>query len=339
MAFDWLAFLNRRGIDYSEKGPSATTGNISIKCPFCGSSDRSMHMAISIRGRGWRCFRNPRQHRGRSPVKLIQALLGCSWEEAFRIAGVSSIRNTVDGKPFNQHVATLLRRDTKTNTDEQSLRLLPAFKPLLNIGSGRYFANYLVEKRDYRFFDISNLCAEYGLHYALTGPFAWRIIFPIYMNDRLVCWIGRTLSENTNMRYRTLSADPENAERDSLPLAVMSVEHTLLNHDQLRNGGEELIVCEGPFDAMRIDYFGADFGVRATCVYTKSISDEQISLLSDIGLKFARRTLLFDTDTQLDDLRSLSRVAHLDFRVRHIPNRYKDPAELPRNAVYDLIGV
>src|ERR1700749_2815452 len=82
--FDWVYFLESRGIEYSDRGPSTSRGNVYIHCVFCGDEDQGRHMGVSILGRGWGCWKNS-AHRGIAPTRLIQALLGCSWDEAARI--------------------------------------------------------------------------------------------------------------------------------------------------------------------------------------------------------------------------------------------------------------
>src|SRR6185436_20537355 len=86
MAIDWRAFFRRHNIDYVTSGPNASKGRLQIKCPFCGQDDPSEHMGVSIRGKGWSCWRNA-GHRGVSSERLIQALLRCSSEEAKRLIG------------------------------------------------------------------------------------------------------------------------------------------------------------------------------------------------------------------------------------------------------------
>src|ERR1700678_739755 len=87
--FDWVAFLSSRNIHYETRGPNVAHGNVTVHCPFCGPADSSTHMSISIEGHGWRCWRN-HSHKGKNPVRLVQAILGCSWEVANATVGNSS---------------------------------------------------------------------------------------------------------------------------------------------------------------------------------------------------------------------------------------------------------
>src|SRR5690554_4770393 len=84
---DWVAFLTQYNVDFITEGPNLAHGNVGVRCPFCGD-DPSYHMGISLDGHGWNCWRNG-QHRGRSPIRLIQALTGVSREKALAIAGHS----------------------------------------------------------------------------------------------------------------------------------------------------------------------------------------------------------------------------------------------------------
>jgi hypothetical protein len=210
------------------------------------------------------------------------------------------------------------------------------FRPLANRGGGRYFANYLVE-RGYSLDDIPELQHTYNLQYAIAGPFKYRLIFPITINGKLVNWTGRSISPNETLRYRTLSANPETAKENGLPMATRSIERTLFNYDNIMEGGDELLICEGPFDAMRLDYVGEFHGVRATCVFTKNVSDEQINLLEGVRDLYDRMTLVIDNDAQLDVLAVQRRLAHLDCGTRRIPRKYKDPADMPLKEAFKFV--
>src|SRR5271157_5295521 len=86
VTFDWVSFLETNQIPYVTSGPSVTKSHVACHCPWCGVDDPSEHLSISLIGQGFRCWRQP-LHSGKNPAKLIQALLGCSWEQANNLAG------------------------------------------------------------------------------------------------------------------------------------------------------------------------------------------------------------------------------------------------------------
>lgn len=338
MAFNWPRFLKAHNIEWVDKGPSTTKDNIATRCPWCGQGDPSHHLAISIDGKGYRCFR-VKSHRGRSVPRLIAALLNCSWPEALRLAGVPSISTDITEHDLGRRMAMLVNGASKTNGDAKRLKLLPEFRPVTDWGAGRYFVDYLIEKRGYEALDIPRLTKTYNLQCTIHGLFRWRLIFPITMGGVLVNWTGRTLSGNDGLRYRTLSANPEKAKESGLPVATRSIEKTLFNYDNLLNGGRELLITEGPFDAMRLDYFGAPFGIRATCTYTKSISSDQIALLDGLRELYDDFTRVLDLDAQLDLLYEQQRMAHLDVGTKRMPPGFGDPAELTKAAALEFLNV
>src|SRR4029077_17798771 len=74
--FDFIAFFKAYNVEYRESGPNVGKDHVVIHCPFCGAADEGQHLSVSLLGRGWRCFRQPVEHRGIAPHRLIRALSG-----------------------------------------------------------------------------------------------------------------------------------------------------------------------------------------------------------------------------------------------------------------------
>lgn len=338
MAFDWIKFFDARRIEWSDS-QGASSGNVVIHCPLCGSGDHGMHMAVSLQDRGWRCFR-VRGHSGRSVPRLIQLLTMCSWEDACRVAGVASQHLLPDEALIGARALDAIRNPRAAGVDaatRSTLRLLPEFKPLANRGSGRMFSEYLIYERGYTHFDIGPLARLYDLRYAIQGTFDKRIIFPIYMRGELVNWTGRTISKTNGLRYRTLSADPEKAKENQLPVAKISVERTLYNYDNVLEGGRELLIAEGPFDAMKLDYYGNRYEVHAVATYTKSLSADQVVLLEGLRNRYGQMTRVLDNDAELDLLQEQRRAGHLGLGVKRIPRHRKDPDSMSYDEILGFI--
>lgn len=330
-----MAFCDRHKIDYVSAGKD----HINIQCKWCGNADHGYHLAISLSGKGYRCFRAPEQHKGRSNPKLIQAILGCPWPEAFSIAGEESRGSSYAEGEFLSRAKELLGGGKKQLSAEiGQLKFPKEFRPLLPEGSGSYFLEYMAA-RGYTANDFPKLSKRYDLQCAISGFFKYRVIFPIYMNDRLVAWTGRTITKNTEVRYQTLSANSDVAERYGLPQATKSIEKTLWNYDILLKGGETLYICEGPFDALRLDFVGAKYGIHATCVFKKQISDEQSSLLDIVVRRFDRCILLFDPDAYLDTFSMRSKLAHLNLGTHKLPAGFDDPAEMSFAQTERFLGI
>lgn len=338
MAFNWIQFFDRHRIDYVTSGPSVTKGHIAIRCVWCGNSDQSHHLAISLSGAGYKCWRAPQQHKGRAAAKLIQALLDCTWTEAFNIAGEGSRGAALSESDFTARAQALLNGGKKAVSDTKTLTFLPEFRPLLAEGVGLRFVNYMAE-RGYPDARLPALHRIYGLQCAIMGSFRYRVIFPVYMRGKLATWTGRAITNNADLRYYTLSANPDVAEEKGLPQAAMSIEKTLWNFDELLKGGEELYICEGPFDALRLDSIGRRHFMRATCVFKKQVSAEQAALLDEVVPRFARSYLLFDPEAYADTLVVRSQLAHLKLGTRTLPPQFEDPGALSVKATRQFLGV
>src|SRR6202040_650598 len=112
------------------------------------------------------------------------------------------------------------------------------------------------------------------------GPFSYRVVIPVFLNKRLVTWTGRSIAPSEELRYRSLSTDPEKA--NGLPVALENIKHTLFDYDSLKEGGRVLAVAEGPLDAMRLGFLGERYGIKATCLFGKSLHPMQLDLLHEI---------------------------------------------------------
>lgn len=339
ITFDWPKFFGEHAIFYVTRGPNVGRGEVAIRCPWCGPDDPSHHMAINLGGAGWRCWRNPAMHSGKSPVRLIQALLHCDYRMAASIAGVSALA-TSGMQPFDEQIRSILGGPIAARAQKPLAAGLPMpkeFMPLhqaRNFTSGRPFLLYL-EKRGFQMEHAERLCFEYDLRFCVTGAFAGRIIIPVFLKaGMLASWTGRTVDPHNPVRYKTLTTDPEKAEAEGSPLALLPISHCLWNIHQA--AGHTLVVCEGPFDAINVDVRGAKQGIRATCLFTKSISITQKALLNAVSGNFDRKVVLLDRDASADAVSLASQLAFLGFELNFLPPGVKDPAELSTEQVWQL---
>lgn len=331
MRFDWPAFLKQRGIPYVTSGPNTARGNISIRCPFCGDSDHSQHLGISLEGRGWSCWRNRIEHRGIRPHRLIQALIGCSYPEAAQIVGdVDSSLPAINDNSFGDHINALIRGAPQAKPKPvKPLIMAPEIRPLIKSPLGhQQFRKYL-HARKYSSEQIAELFVRYDLHGAFRGAFRYRMVFPVSHPEGLVCWTGRSILAQEGLRYKALSADERKAKLDNVPVARLAIHSCLWQAEKLyEEGGDMLVIVEGPFDAMRVDFLGREFGIRATCVFGKHVSVDQIALLVDIAPKFKHHVLLLDPDAFFESQGLVTMIEPLGFRTCALPHGLKDPAML-----------
>src|SRR5262245_23291136 len=310
---DWPDLLSRHGITYVEGGPNVGRNNIAIACPWCGTGDPGQHLVISLEDKGWMCWRN-HAHRGRSAVHLLATLLRCSRAEAARKLGIQYT-------PLPDDLAQTVNDLSNPPKPEPAKLENPAeFKPLRDLPSARRFLAYLAS-RGFPQADALKLAEEYGLCYALRGRFHNRILFPVWDGKHLLGWTGRTISEREPRRYLTHGR----------------LHTALLWHNQLRRSRAHiLVVCEVPFDSLKLNYLGAPHLI-ATCCFTSAPSVEQLGLLHELAPRFSRCILMLDYDSVAPTMRTDDQLAAIGFRTCWLPARIKDPGSLDKNALWGLV--
>lgn len=323
---NWQAFLDARRIRYATTGPNVARDHIAIQCPWCGAADPSEHLGISLRGRGWACWRN-KAHRGKSNAFLITALIGCSMEEAHRIAGTGSVHVPDD---FMGRMEGLLRPPGPAASRPFSLYLRDEFKSFdTALPSRKLYVDYLI-RRGFSESEIRQFTERYGVHYCTRGVYRNRVIFPVYYHDELVTWTGRSIFPDERLRYKTLSPDHAIAGTEGYLPALSQITNYLLWYDDLMDDpcDDTIYICEGPFDALKVRVLGRPDGVTATCLFTSNISEQQIGLLHNLLPKYKHRYLLLDPEAFANALHIRSALAALDVQVAKLKPGVSDPGDL-----------
>jgi hypothetical protein len=284
MRFDWRAFCESNNIHFVTDTSNVADNHIAIRCPFCANNDPSQHMGLSLDNRNpvWGCLRDTR-HRGRNPVFLVMRLSACSLERAKAICGNNSRAYADDmahevaamreipapGIKFNRAIIDTWERTPRQDEDEiaqhNSLQFPPSIKPIDGNGYSGPFLDYLRS----RGFNDPYLPVEVAdLHYAVTGDYRYRLVFPVYMSGSLVNWTARDITGRADLRYRTLSRDEE----------IINIKHCLYFEDRLADGGEGLFLTEGPMDALKMNCY-LQPGFVATCFFGMPEPAQIIKLL------------------------------------------------------------
>lgn len=309
--------LASHGVDYRSSGRF----EILVRCPLCGSSDPSQHLAISTRGKGWRCLRNPRQHRGRSYSRLLSQILVCSIERAKELLGEQATP-----LPTVEEFSSSWRKQLGLSpevSERPKVLHFPKEVKLLTLDAPRSlsFWEYLYE-RGYLVGEARWAVKNYDLHYALFGRFAYRIVIPIYSaTGELLTWTGRSIDPNARIRYSTLPKDDARAPPGNLLLGLP----TLYKAPKTRC----LVICEGPFDAIAVSVLGHEFGVWGTCLFGLDLSEAQADLLVGLEERFDRMCLALDPEQawlRILDMRSLLPRRRCEALI--LPPGYKDPGDL-----------
>lgn len=327
MAFNWISFLNSYRVPFSERGPNTSRGNVVVHCPFCGGRDSGMHMSVSTEGRGWRCFRD-HTHRGKSPSRLVAALAGIDLDRARTIVGEAVFL------PDNAmaRVRELLA-PTPSKNKIPPLRLPEAFRAFSSSPSARPYVNYLAD-RGFPVRDIARYTERYDLRYCTQGPFRQRVIFPVWFEGELVSWTGRSIDPNATLRYKALTRDPEIAREQGFEPSRGAISHYVLWYDHLvKADASALVLCEGPFDALKICVLGRRYGVQATCFFTSAPTQQQLVILQDLISKYRRRIVMLDSKGTLSTgIQITNALSMLGVENYKLPKSLKDPGEFdPRS--------
>lgn len=285
---DWRALLVEKAVPFIERGPNVKRGELNIRCPFCGPADPSHHMGINPENGWWACWRNS-QHRGKSPVRLLMALLHLPYRDVADMLGLS--QDYVDPEGFDALAARILgmqklEQGAKASTTRR-LRWPRGFVRLQNYSWVRRHREYL-RSRGFSFLD--DLIEDFDLRGTLDDPaFRDRICLPYRLDGSLVAWTGRAIGQ-AQIRYRDLDLED----------CIVPIKHTLFLHDQASEGGKWLIFVEGPIDALKLTFYGQFVGVFAVALSTASISQQQVAQAVELADRFDNVGVMADNQDALD---------------------------------------
>lgn len=323
---DWERLLTEQRVPFIRSGPNVKRGELNVRCPFCGSADPSMHMGLNLETGWWACWRNRSQHSGKSPLRLLMRLLGVPYARARELAGLGE--DYVDPEGFDALAARVMGRNRDIRPEQVERRFLDfddSFIPITTKPRTRKFWNYLYSRgfngASKAGEDVDVLCEFYSLKAGTGWRWADRVIIPYYQDSCLVTWTARAIGPSS-ARYKDLSID------DSL----LAAKETLYNHDAMLTGGKALVIVEGPIDALKIDFYGMPWGVRAVALSTNSIQDAQAFLLQGATDKFASILVMLDNKTVggvVDSMRMRQQLYFLpNVSIAAIPDGAGDAGEL-----------
>ncbi len=323
MAFDFQQFLDAHFIPYVTAGSNVARGHINIKCPFCGNRDPSQHLGINLSNGKWGCWRDEK-HRSKYPEKLIVELLHCSYELASQITG--------RGAPLSLSAFENAIESLKNESKEENIKYVEGlefpreFRKIKREGFTRKFFRYLHNERGFYQNDVSDILYYYDLLCSLTGKYSDRILVPIYRDKILQSWTGRSIYKNEQVRYMTL--EKENS--------VSVITDCIFNYDGIIKESyilDALFIVEGPFDAMKLDYYGNDDYYGAVCIFGSVIYDEQVYQLNELveELHYLKRVIIMMDDIDI----SLKIQSKLGFStdVKAVPYGVDDPGDLSGNQI------
>lgn len=311
---DWPEILDRLGVEYVSTGPKTTRGHVNVACPYC-DEDPGHHMGLSLRTGRYYCWRDVR-HRGGDPSAVLAKIADIPYDRAkseIGVAGVSPGESISDLR--KRHASLLNAHEEIKQYDEVEW---PAMSFVPSPKRGRAFYNYL-KKRGIKL--PPSAWADYNMRALTVGRFRHRVLFPAYSRDaRQIGWTGRAIGSDS-MRY--LSHPGGRA----LASAVFAHPVALTMPDRV------LVVCEGPMDALKVDWFGRAHGVRAVALFSLMLRHEQLDVLIETMDRYQKIIVLLDRDAHSASERVRSALSCFSPTVVRLPEGVKDPGELSKAQV------
>ena len=291
---DIVEFLKDQNIKVHQAGQkNVSVGWIGIRCPFC--NDTTNHCGIelkTLRCNCWRCG-------GHSLTNLVGEVAECSATEARRIV------KSLDQAELSQ---------SHFEKEENWVRLMkfpPVVQPL-----PKAYKDYLAR----RGFNPNRIAKKFNLSAATNeSKYRFRIIIPMYKNNRLVSFTGRAIYKEMRLKYK----HPERRE------VIYTPKQLVYNYDSFV-GGTDLVVCEGPFDVFA-------WGAGAVATNGIRFSIEQIKILRSKPIR--NLFIFFDNESKAQAaarllLRMLAPYPQSIERV--IPKDKKDPGEMSMTEIMEV---
>lgn len=262
----WIEFCEDYNIDYKW---GSNHENIEVQCPFCGYQDEGKHMGLSIDDSKYGCWRDE-EHRGIAPARVVREMLDISWDEA------KDLCNQYFNWNYNNKPKP--KRALVSFTPPEAFLKFDGTDPM-----EKQFVRYL-EKRGY---SVNQLSRRYDIRWCYYGRYAYRVIIPIRLENEWYTWVARIIREGTGQqKYMTPSYDKDK-------VAGVTTDF-LFDYDNLK-GGDILMVCEGAFDAMKIQSAYIP-GVSATCLFGQILSNKQLIQLTQVAPRYKKVILALDKD-------------------------------------------
>jgi hypothetical protein len=168
---------------------------------------------------------------------------------------------------------------------------------------------------------LSRDVEKWSLHYAPSGTFARRVLFPVYRDGVLVFYTGRAIDGDADIRYRVSYGAQKNR-------VVYGIDHYEPYTD--------VAVVEGPLDAIRWRVSG----ISPVALLGKTMSAEQAVQIGRLTARYVY--LVLDSKADTTDRHVAAAVATLMryslafVRIVVLPEG-EDPASASRNALVQAV--
>ncbi|RLC88869.1 MAG: hypothetical protein DRJ03_01120 [Chloroflexi bacterium] len=301
--FNIIKFLDDRNIPWWDEGNNISQGWIGTPCVFC--TDHSNHMGINLDRLNYSCWLC---HASGRAIDFIMAIEGCDERDARRVMaqyredGFSG--GTEPAPPSGAGAA---------QTRPRSGSILPS--SIVDKWPTPHLS--FLFNRGYR--PVRKYINKYGLLPVHTiGRYRFRIIIPVYLNNKIVNFTARDVTGKAKERYYHCSNNN----------ALIPRRELLYNLDNAT--GDNIVLVEGPTDTWLI-------GDGAVATFGTQVADEQIDLIRERNFK--KVYILFDNEPEAQQAaqRVAARIAYVVKEVEVLKlNDEADPGSISQQTVQQI---
>lgn len=321
---DWPRFLGEHGIEFDERGPSVKRNNINVICPWCRDGTRLL--GIELSSTKFACWKNER-HRGSNADYFVAQLLSVTRAEALDLLGLKPPPSLVEDL-----VAQLAALNAPAPVAESTSLQFPTielpnvfFKLRANGVKSSRFIDYLASRGlgpgAIERYDL--WASRRDLTGDVWAPLKDRVGIPLYSPDRRVIGYTARSIDGHARRYHT---EPANAAGQSIWF------------EQLATGGLVLVIVEGQFDAMTIDWAAHCYRlpVHAVALGGTARTRGKFLALERLARKYRKTVVLLDTSATHRALRIQTDMS-VPVMLGQLPAGVGDPGELRANQTRQLL--
>lgn len=294
-------FLNEYGIRYWTHGNNVAKGWINITCVFC--DDSSNHLGIRKRDLKVSCWKCGRHSIG----TLVSRLAECSFNEAKKII-----------RSLEQGTSELSPSEEKNAISP--FEIVRPSRVTLPPEASKDFPKLHIDYLRKRGFNPRKIIKTFDLYACYSfGRFKFRIIIPIYKNNKMVAYTSRDVTGEKKLRYKAAKNED----------CVINPTELIYNIDTVLPG-QDAINVEGPADVWKM-------GAGSFCFMGITITEKRIIEIADKKIK--KLFILYDRDG-MARRKAIQHARILAPVVKSIEvislRRHKDPGELKYTEVEEI---
>ncbi|MCK9281503.1 MAG: hypothetical protein M0P71_12835 [Melioribacteraceae bacterium] len=280
--------LDDYNIPVFTEGKNTQRGWINIQCPFC--DDKSSHGGFNITKGYYSCW----QCKGHHMDQVLSLLLDCTPWQARKI--------------MDEYEVAAVMREERKKVPKANKIIFPKGTTDLQKAHRKYLIN--------RGYDPDEIIKTWGVQgTGMHGPYKHRIIIPIIIDEQIISFTSRDITDRAELRYKSCSIENE----------VIHHKHVCYGSDFIKY--KRAIIVEGPLDTWKI-------GPGALATFGTGFSPQQVLFLSGI---LDSAFIMYDRKAEKEARLLGFQLAALINHVEYIYDYgVKDPGEMNKKEIVEI---